>query len=98
MARTVSKTGALAYHRDYLTYLSQSLPVYRQVELFLYLRDSGGREGEFRAGFESAFPACVPFLPPFPDTTQFVGPEDTSLTWDNEPPDYDMSIGEDIPF
>lgn len=99
MARTVSKTGKLAYHCDYLTYLSQSLPVYRQVELFLYLRDKGGREGEFRAGFESAFPECVPFLsPPLPDATQFMGPEDASLTWDNETPDCDMSIGEDIPF
>lgn len=66
MARTVGKTGELAYTDEYLRYLSRSLPVTRQVELFLYIRDSGNqlREVEFRPGFEQAFPDCVPYLPP----------------------------------
>jgi hypothetical protein len=66
MARTVGKTGELAYTDEYLRYLSRSLPVSRQVELFLSIRDGGNelREAEFRPGFERAFPACVPHLPP----------------------------------
>ena len=66
MARTVSKTGELAYTHEHLRYLSQSLTIPRQVELFLYIRDSGNqlREVEFRPGFERAFPDCVPYLPP----------------------------------
>ena len=65
MARTVSKGGELAYTDEYLRFLSESLPVPRQVELFLYIRDRCvTREPEFRPGFERAFPACVPLLPP----------------------------------
>lgn len=66
MARTVSKCGKLSYTGEYLGFLSRSLPVHRQVELYLRIRDSGNalREGEFRPGFERAFPDCVPFLPP----------------------------------
>jgi hypothetical protein len=66
MARTVSKTGGLAYTDEYLRYLSKSLPIARQVELFLYIRDSRNelREFEFRPGFEQAFPDSVPYLPP----------------------------------
>ncbi|MDY3554233.1 hypothetical protein R5W24_003352 [Gemmata sp. JC717] len=66
MARTVGKTGELAYTHEYLSYLSRSLSIGRQVELFLYIRDSGNqlREVEFRPGFERAFPDCGPYLPP----------------------------------
>ncbi len=65
MARTVSKLGELHYTKEYLRYLSQSLPIPRQVELFLYIRDrSPTREKEFRLSFENAFPNCVPHLPP----------------------------------
>jgi hypothetical protein len=65
MARTVSKTGQLYYTGEYLRYLSRSLPVARQVELFRYIRErSVTREEEFRPGFERAFPECVPSLPP----------------------------------
>lgn len=65
MARTVGKIGELAYTDEYLRYLSRSLPIARQVELFLYIRDSRNqlREVEFRPGFERAFPDCVPHLP-----------------------------------
>jgi hypothetical protein len=65
MARTVSKGGDLSYTDEYLRFLSQSLPVPRQVELYLHIRDRCvTREEEFRPGFERAFPACVPSLPP----------------------------------
>jgi hypothetical protein len=64
MARTVSKTGELYYEADYLALLAASLTVEQQVEMFVYLRDHGHRESEFRVGFEVAFPACVAFLPP----------------------------------
>jgi hypothetical protein len=65
MARTVSKIGELAYTDEYLRYLSGSLSVPRQVELFLYIRERCvTREAEFRIGFERVFPECVPFLPP----------------------------------
>ena len=61
MARTVSKLGELFYTDEYLHYLSQSLPIPRQMELFHYIRNrSPTREKEFRLGFEQAFPACVP--------------------------------------
>jgi hypothetical protein len=64
MARTVSKIGELGYTDEYLQYLSRSLPVSRQVELFLYIMNRNfTREDEFRPGFERAFPACVPHLP-----------------------------------
>jgi hypothetical protein len=64
MARTVSKLGGLFYTDDYLHYLSRSLPIARQVELFLYIRDRNPhREDEFRSGFERAFPESVPHLP-----------------------------------
>jgi hypothetical protein len=65
MARTVSKIGELAYTDEYLRYLSRSLPIFRQMELFSYIRDRNPtRESEFRPGFEKAFTACVPYLPP----------------------------------
>lgn len=65
MARSVSKTGELWYTDEYLHYLSRALPVTRQVELFLNIRErSPYRETEFRPGFERAFPASVPHLPP----------------------------------
>jgi hypothetical protein len=65
MARTVSKGGDLAYTGEYLRFLSESLPILRQVELYLYILDRcATREPEFRPGFERAFPACLPFLPP----------------------------------
>jgi hypothetical protein len=66
MARTVSKTGDLAYNEDYLRYLSRSLSIARQVELFLCIRDRRNelREAEFRPSFERGFPDCVPYLPP----------------------------------
>jgi hypothetical protein len=66
MARTVSKTGELAYTSEYLRYLSRSLPLARQVELFHCIRDDRNelREAEFRPGFERAFPDSVPLLPP----------------------------------
>jgi hypothetical protein len=65
MARTVGKIGDLAYEDAFLGYLSRSLPIPRQVELFLCIRERcATREAEFRPGFERAFPECVPFLPP----------------------------------
>lgn len=64
MTRTVSKGGELAYTDEYLFFLAQSLPIARQVELFLRIREECfTREVEFRLGFERAFPASVPFLP-----------------------------------
>jgi hypothetical protein len=65
MARTVSKCGELAYTGEYLRFLSESLSVPRQVELYLHIRGRCvTREPEFRPGFERSFPACVPLLPP----------------------------------
>jgi len=65
MARTVGKIGGLAYEDEYLGFLSRSLPIPRQVELFLFIRERCATgEAEFRPGFERAFPECVPFLPP----------------------------------
>jgi hypothetical protein len=65
MARSVSKIGHLAYADEFLNYLSRSLPISRQVELFFFIRDSRNefRETEFRPGFERAFPDCVSQLP-----------------------------------
>ena len=66
MTRTVSKTGELGYTKEWLQYLSRSLPLARQVELFRSIRDSSNqhREVEFRPGFEAAFPDAVRHLPP----------------------------------
>jgi hypothetical protein len=110
MARTVSKIGELAYTNEYLNYLSRSLPIARQVELFLYIRDrSPHREVEFRPGFERAFPDCVPYLPP-PLTVKQVS-EMLGITEDEyerqvlppnqfrlDPDNAGQDTGEDIPF
>jgi hypothetical protein len=66
MARDVSKLGMLTCTPEWLHYLSRALPITRQVELYVRIRDDGNqfRDVEFRPQFERAFPACVPFLPP----------------------------------
>ncbi len=64
IGRNVSKTGSLCYADDYLAYLGNALTAEQLVELFLFIRDSVGREQEFRPEFERAFPKCVSLLPP----------------------------------
>jgi hypothetical protein len=110
MARTVGKIGELAYTDKYLHFLSRSLPVARQVELFLYIRNRNPRrEDEFRAGFERAFPACVPHLPPpltVKQVSEMLGVTEDECKrhylYENEAPlDSDNAggdAGEDIPF
>lgn len=65
MARTVSEHGEITYEEEYLQYFSRSLPIFRQLELFLYIRNRNPhREDEFRPGFEKAFATCIMHLPP----------------------------------
>ena len=103
-------TGVLAYTDEYLRYLSRTLPVPRQVELFLCIRRVCLlREAEFRPGFERAFPACVPFLPA-PATRQQILSE-LGMTEEEyqrqivrpsqvlpELGDPELDTGEEIPF
>jgi hypothetical protein len=108
MARTVSKTGELAYTQEYLRYLSQALSISRQVELFLSIRDSGNqlREVEFRPGFERAFPDCVVHLPPQLTTAELADLlgisvqeyESQFLNPNHFPPPTVNDEQEDIPF
>lgn len=108
MARTVGKTGELAYTREYLHYLSRSLTIPQQVELFLSIRGSGNelREVEFRPGFERAFPDCVPHLPPQLTTGELASLlgisvqeyESQFLNPNHFPPTTESDEQEDIPF
>ena len=64
LAREVSKTGSLCRTDEYLQFLSASLSVDRQLELFDYIVQHAGRESEFRPEFERAFPHSASLLPP----------------------------------
>jgi hypothetical protein len=111
MARTVSKIGELCYTDEYLRFLSRSLSVPRQVELYQHIFDRcSTREEEFRPGFERAFPACVPSLPP-PTTHQQLFDENgiteeeyqrRTARRSNPPPpiaeDHEHGAEEEIPF
>ena len=64
MVRTVRKMGDLHYTREFLGLLGRSLSTSQLVELYVAIRDQSGREPEFRAAFEQAFPEVIAELPP----------------------------------
>jgi hypothetical protein len=107
LARDVSKCGNLCRDHEYFDFMSQALPVARQVELFVYIRDmSPTRECEFRGQFERAFPACVSQLPParsIAELAAMIGMTEEEYRRRSQPPERDPNdppahIDDEIPF